>query len=40
VKHIGYDDSSKGKFCLFNSIGRGEIYFRHGCVSIVTGLHG
>jgi hypothetical protein len=41
VKHIGYDDSSKGKFdCQFNSLGRGEIYFKYGYVSIVTGLHG
>jgi hypothetical protein len=40
VKHIGYDDSSKGKFgCQFNSLSRGEIYFKHGYVSIVTGLH-
>jgi hypothetical protein len=41
VKHIGYDDSSKGKFdCTFNSLGRGEIYFKLGYVSIVTGLRG
>jgi hypothetical protein len=40
VKHIGYDDSSKGKCdCSFNSLGRGEIYFKHGYISIVTGLH-
>ena len=24
----------------FNSLGRGEVYFKHGYVSIVTGLHG
>jgi len=41
VKHIGYDDSSKGKFdCPFNSLDRGEIYFKQGYVRIVTGLHG
>lgn len=41
VRHIGYDDSSKGKFdCPFNSLGRGEIYFNHGYVSIVTGVLG
>jgi S-adenosylmethionine synthetase len=41
VKHIGYDDSSKGKFdCSFYSLSKGEIYFNHGYVTIFTGLCG